>query len=70
MESYAEEAKRTAGYEGSYNELGRRECETAKVIYENNDMFIGQYVDDRRHGKGMYIFANKGAYAGMSLTLL
>lgn len=63
-ETYAEEAKRAAAYEGTYNGMGRRECALAKVVYENQDLYVGSYEDDLRSGKGMYVFANKGAYAG------
>lgn len=63
-EAYAEEAKRAAAYEGTYNGMGRRECALAKVVYENQDLYVGSYEDDLRSGKGMYVFANKGAYAG------
>ena len=64
LETYADEAKRAACYEGSYNAAGRRECNAARVVYANSDMYMGQYADDCRNGQGIYVFANKGAYAG------
>jgi MORN repeat len=64
-DSYGEsEAKRAAAYEGPFNIKGRREGSCTRAVYANNDCYIGEYADDMRHGVGMYIFANKGAYAG------
>lgn len=63
--TYAEaEARRTAAFEGQYNALGRREGTLVRAVYENGDCYMGQYADDQRSGKGMYIHANKGAFAG------
>jgi hypothetical protein len=63
------EAKRTAAFEGSYNSMGRREGPLVRAVYENGDCYIGQYVDDQRSGKGMYVHANKAAFAGVALLL-
>lgn len=63
------EAKRTAAFEGQYNALGQREGTLVRAVYENRDCYMGQYTDDQRSGKGMYIHANKGAFAGESHTL-
>eukprot|EP00892_Ulva_mutabilis_P001149 jgi/Ulvmu1/11034/UM007_0215.1 len=63
--TYAEgDHRRTAAYEGQYNALGRREAPLARAVYESGDCYVGPYVDDARHGKGMYLHANKGAFAG------
>lgn len=67
---YAEaEAKRTAAFEGQYNALGQREGPLVRAVYENGDCYVGQYTEDQRSGKGMYIHANKGAFAGMGADL-
>lgn len=63
--TYAEgDYRRTAAFEGAYNALGRREAPLARAVYENGDCYVGPYVDDARHGKGVYLHANKGAFAG------
>jgi hypothetical protein len=58
------EAKRTATFEGDYNSLGQREGALVRAVYENSDCYVGHYTGDQRSGKGMYIHANKGAFAG------
>ena len=68
--AYAEaEAKRTAAFEGQYNALGQREGPLVRAVYENGDCYMGQYTDDQRSGKGMYIHANKAAFAGADTGL-
>lgn len=66
--TYAEvECKRSAAFEGQYNALGQRHGDLVRAVYENNDCYLGTYADDLRAGKGMYIHANKAAFAGKHL---
>lgn len=63
--TYAEaDYRRTAAFQGAYNSLGRRDAPLARAVYENSDCYIGPYSEDARHGKGVYLHANKGAFAG------
>jgi hypothetical protein len=69
-ESYIQtEIKRAALFEGPFNSAGRREGTTVRAVYGNLDCFMGAYVDDERHGKGIYVFANRGAFAGAARLL-
>jgi hypothetical protein len=70
-ESHADvDGRRVAAYEGEFNALGRRDGSLARATYENGDSYFGRYVDDQRHGKGVYLFANESAYAGARIESL
>jgi hypothetical protein len=61
----AVDGRRAAAYDGTYHGVtGRRDGGLARVVYESLDLYYGPYRDDRRAGKGIYLFANGGAYSG------
>ena len=40
------------------------ERRNGKVTYANGDIYDGQFLNDKRHGKGIYHYANGERYEG------
>lgn len=46
-------------YQGARNEEGAK-TGLGQTLFPNGDMYVGEYVDNKRHGTGTYFFANDG----------
>lgn len=51
-------------YVGDMNEAGKKHGR-GRLVYENGDVYYGDWVDNRRHGMGTFIYANGNKYSGM-----
>lgn len=50
-------------YEGERDSLGRRDI-YGKYTYTNDDVYVGEWKKDKRHGKGIMTYASGAIYEG------
>ncbi|KXZ43972.1 hypothetical protein GPECTOR_76g793 [Gonium pectorale] len=64
LEAVEHDIKNLVSFDGELAPGEARTCATSRAAFPNGDSYFGSYLDDLKHGPGLYAFANGAAYAG------
>ncbi|GIL89419.1 hypothetical protein Vretifemale_17222 [Volvox reticuliferus] len=64
LEAVEHDIKNLISFDGTLAPGDARTCATSRAAFANGDTYFGSYVDDVKHGPGLYAFASGAAYAG------
>lgn len=63
LQPYIDEKLSRVGYKGDTNECGQKHGEGV-MVYENGDVYEGEWKNDLHHGFGIFTYANGAVYFG------